>query len=281
MNTVLRGKDCELIDVAGSVIGYAKCTVESAESDLGLSKPKREIVPSRAGAIEIHVFDVVNASDDFPDHTKAIRALSQENEKIFYEYEFFNVASTSTASGHYVFNASGSSTKLVPRDRFNEVVGQNRVVDWSKIKCFDCAPTPADAFEALCREILLKSPYYSDREFIGTGVDRGRDGEYYFTEKPFPNKEKKVKCILQCKYSSSPTTAIKQAEIHDELVKIEQHTPRYYVLATNRKITSDFRDWYCSEGLNKFHFEKILVNREELEYLIQSDSALWSKYFGR
>ena len=276
MNTVLSGGDCELLDATGSVIGYAKCTVKSAESD------SKQVVLSQTGAIEIHVFDVVYAGADFSDHTKAIRALAQEAENKFYEYEFSEVYPISIDSQHCVFNSSRSSTKLVPRDRFNEVVGHHRVVDWSSIKAGGCiGGSKGNAFEALCRELLLQKDhrgYYCNFSFFPPGPDGGRDGKYELCEKPFPTVKSMVICILQCKYSENVKTDIRESEINDELVKVLQYHPRHFVLATNRNIKPSFEKWFKEVDSP---FTKTLVQREVLEELIKSNPALWSKYFGR
>ncbi|HEE9033890.1 TPA: hypothetical protein R2I11_004201 [Bacillus cereus] len=128
--------------------------------------------------------------------------------------------------------------------------------------------TKSDSFEDLCIEMISKWQVLNlDR--IGKGVDRARDGSFIVNmDSWIPIVNKPTKWVLQCKYSEQ-NSKLEIDEIYSEMVKVLMHQPDYYLLMTNRKITSDFIDWFNSETINSspyfIPFKKILIQKEQIE----------------
>ena len=95
-----------------------------------------------------------------------------------------------------------------------------------------------------------------------------------------------LKVIMQCKYSEN-CKKITKTEIWDELVKSIEHFPDDYILITNREITVSVQDWWNTISKELYNNSKTkfipfrlhLINRNDLEYLINKYYDIKKKYF--
>lgn len=163
------------------------------------------------------------------------------------------------------------------------------IFDWSNIKIpSNCMgkdrANEADAFESLCRDMILKWGA-SSFEGIGKGADGGKDGVFDITVASWiPQITRQPdKWILQCKYSKNYDN-MKRTEVYDEMVKVITYNPDYYLIMTNRKITDQFQQWFnnISQGrVVTIPFKSILINREQMESYLRDPSMIEirNKYF--
>ncbi|BAH44558.1 hypothetical protein BBR47_35810 [Brevibacillus brevis NBRC 100599] len=191
----------------------------------------------------------------------------------------------------------GHLTAQVPKDTLSVVPiteedfeALSRAVfdfDWSKlIVPAECSGTKqSDAFEDLVSE-LLQTMAIDNFTRIGTGVDRGRDGQFQINMASWIHSVNvSTNWVLQCKYSMNRSN-LSIDEIYSEMIKVLMHKPDYYLLVTNRKLTSDFVDWFQSDLMQDTNyyipFKKVLIQREELEGMLSLPQYLWlkKKYFG-
>lgn len=275
----IMGHPCILKGKNDETIGFAKCTVILAHPSVmnGPGTKTEQIIPHASPSISI--FDMSgNNGNDVSDTTKLYVAIII-SEGVFFRIDIPLSGQVAENARVFSFNPELICEKQIVEEEYHFINAGWMVINWSSIKIPQGGTTHDYAFEELCREILLKNNKYTDFEFISQGPDRGRDGKYELDEEPFPRGHSKVKCILQCKYSNQITQNMNKREIHEELVKVAQHNPRYYVLATNRNMTQDFPDWL--NALPGFQFEKVLVSRQTLEAIVKSHPDLWMKYFGQ
>lgn len=145
--------------------------------------------------------------------------------------------------------------------------------------------TEADAFELMCQEIVSDWGAKNFRQ-IGKGPDRARDGIFEIEADswiPITTNYSNL-WILQCKYSQNYAN-LTESEIYSEITKVLMHKPDYYLLMTNRKITSDFSDWFDSvfRG-NKYHipFKSVLIGQKQLEQILAMPAmqTIRQRYFG-
>lgn len=185
---------------------------------------------------------------------------------------------------------SNISIDVVTELEYEEFLKKKNEIDWKRIKIPANLSgkdnfTEADAFEAMCQEIVEKWGA-KDFERIGKGADRGRDGTFKISADSwipiitgYSNN-----WILQCKYSKDYSN-LQIDEIYKEVVKVIMHKPDYYLLMTNRKVTSDLIDWF-KETLqnNKYYipFKCILIDRQQIESVLENPemSRIKKKYFG-
>lgn len=145
--------------------------------------------------------------------------------------------------------------------------------------------TEADAFEMMCQEIVLEWGAKNMRQ-IGKGPDRARDGTFEIEADswiPIITNYSNL-WVMQCKYSQGYAN-LNEAEIYSEIAKVLMHKPDYYLLMTNRKVTSDFNDWFKSVFEdNKYHipFKSVLIGQKQLEQILAMPNmrAIRLKYFG-
>ena len=185
---------------------------------------------------------------------------------------------------------SDISISVVTEFEYEEFQKKKNQIDWKKIKLADNlagkdSVTEADAFEAMCQEIVEKWGA-KDFERIGKGADRGRDGTFKISADswiPIVTGYANT-WILQCKYSKDYSN-LQIDEIYKELVKVIMHKPDYYLLMTNRKVTNDFLDWFKQSLQNSTYyipFKCILIDRQQIEYILEHPdmSRIKKKYFG-
>ncbi|MGG6447693.1 hypothetical protein [Pseudobacillus badius] len=143
--------------------------------------------------------------------------------------------------------------------------------------------TQADSFESMCQEIVLK---WGAKNFgaIGKGADRGRDGTFLIEAHswiPISTNYSNL-WILQCKYSKNYAN-LSSTDVYEELVKVLMHRPDYFLIMTNRKVTSDFNDWLKSLNDLNYHipFKVVFIGKEELEEILSLPTMLEirEKYF--
>ncbi|MFC5591261.1 hypothetical protein ACFPRA_20470 [Sporosarcina soli] len=142
----------------------------------------------------------------------------------------------------------------------------------------------AGAFEALCLDIINEWGG-QNLEIIGKGADRARDGCFNIAAYSWIPiiTDYSNKWVLQCKYSKGYEN-LQISEIYDEITKVLMHKPDYFLLMTNRKITSDFLDWFNTLKDTKYHipFKCILINKTQIEQVLAEPkmSHIKRKYFG-
>ncbi|CAM3803683.1 hypothetical protein ABER99_21335 [Paenibacillus glucanolyticus] len=181
------------------------------------------------------------------------------------------------------------SIQPITKDEYIEISKTTYEFDWSKLNVPPgCSGTKqSDAFEDLINELILHSKDIVNYARIGTGVDRARDGQFEINMASWlPKVNASTRWILQCKYSVDKNTSLAIDEIYSEMIKVLMHKPDYYLLVTNRKITSDFLDWFNSDLMLETNYfipyKKILIQREELEELLVQPEYihLRKKFFG-
>lgn len=148
--------------------------------------------------------------------------------------------------------------RTISEEEYMEISSMTYEFDWSKLIIpTGCSGTgQADAFEDLINEIILsESNGVVNYGRIGTGVDRARDGQFEIDMASWlPKVNATTRWILQCKYSVDKNTSLKIDEIYSEMIKVLMHKPDYYLLVTNRKITSDFIDWFQSDLMSNTNY---------------------------
>lgn len=185
---------------------------------------------------------------------------------------------------------SDISIAMVTESEYDDFQMKKNQIDWKKIKLPDNLAgkdtvSEADAFEAMCQEIIEKWGA-KDFERIGKGADRGRDGAFKISADswiPIITGYANT-WILQCKYSKEYSN-LQIEEVYKEVVKVIMHKPDYYLLMTNRKVTSDFLDWFKQSLQNNIYyipFKCILIDRQQIESILEHPdmSRIKKKYFG-
>lgn len=185
---------------------------------------------------------------------------------------------------------SDTAIKIVPETAYSEFLNEKNQIDWKKIRLSPelsgkDTSSEADAFEAMCQEIVEKWGA-KDFERIGKGADRGRDGTFKISADSWIPiiTDYANTWILQCKYSREYSN-LQIDEVYKEVVKVIMHKPDYYLIMTNRKITSDFLDWFkqsLQNSNNYIPFKCILIDRQQIEFILEQPDMIRikKKYFG-
>ncbi|WP_102694006.1 restriction endonuclease [Rummeliibacillus pycnus] len=274
------GEPIKIYNDSDDFIGKGKFIISFLEIT---AKPFSE---SSEVTITIKELDVKLDSDNYK-----LSSIVKEDEDNFISLDI-NLVNLKIESGNLIGRVNFSEFHITKSDkesyeRFSEYT---RKLNWREIKlpkeyAGKDKVDEAGAFEALCLDII--SHWGGQNiEIIGKGQDRGRDGEFkiaaYSWIPILTNYSNSW--ILQCKYSKDYDN-LSVREIYEEVVKVLMHKPDYYLLMTNRKITSDFKDWF-EKALkeNKYHipFKCILINKTQIEQILADPemSYIKRKYFG-
>lgn len=178
---------------------------------------------------------------------------------------------------------------LVAQEDYVQFRAYTQSINWKEIKLPEEFAgkdkiDEAGSFEALCLDII-KEWGGQNLEIIGKGADRARDGCFNIAAYSWIPiiTDYSNKWILQCKYSKDYSN-LQISEIYDEITKVLMHKPDYFLLMTNRKISSDFIDWFNELKETKYHipFKCILINKTQIEQVLAEPrmSHLKRKYFG-
>ena len=177
----------------------------------------------------------------------------------------------------------------VTESDYHDFSSLNQQLDWKKIRIpielkGKDKVDEADAFEALCLDIIGEwGAKNIDR--IGKGPDRARDGCFKVEAHSWIPiiTDYSNSWILQCKYSKDYDN-LQIDDIYKEAIKVIMHKPDYYLLMTNRKLSSDFYDWF-REGIHEIQyyipFKCILIDRQQIESVLAMPtmSHIKKKYF--
>lgn len=233
---------------------------------------------------------IENLDADMSDGNFTLKSV-MEIENVYIEKEI-RASNLRLVNGSLLTNIALSDISIteVTEHEYEEFQKIKNEIDWKKINIpgnlsgkDNC--TEADAFEAMCQEIVEKWGA-KDFERIGKGADRGRDGTFKISADswiPIITGYSNT-WILQCKYSKDYSN-LQIDEIYKEIVKVIMHKPDYYLLMTNRKVTNDLIDWF-KETLqnNKYYipFKCILIDRQQIESVLENPemSRIKKKYFG-
>lgn len=280
----IRSQVCNIESIEGIIIGQARCSVTlpvNIGEQFGINS---EMYSKHLGPVaeKTPIIRLFNYSSDQQAIKYNIHSLTTSvslSDDEYIEVRFNNLTIHPKNTNMYTFNTEDVGYRRLTLEEYEDSIVIKRPINWENIKLQVGGSTKDYAFEELCRELILKDNRYSNFEFLPPGPDRGRDGTYELTEYPFPRNTATKKCIIQCKYSNNVTTNLTQTEIRDEITKIEQHHPDYYILVTNRNTTQDFVDWFKSIS-NLYRFKLVLVQRQTIESMIGNYPDLWNKYFG-
>lgn len=144
-------------------------------------------------------------------------------------------------------------------------------------------------FEELCKDIIRKIKEPLAGMFHCDSSDGGRDWEWEWSCTEWDDERIKMptlKVIMQCKYSQSCKN-ISKTEIWNELVKVIEHFPDDYIFITNREMTASVQDWWNAISKELYNHTKTkyipfrihLINRHDLEYLVNKYYDIKKKYF--
>lgn len=186
----------------------------------------------------------------------------------------------------YVVSISDLQIEEITKEEYNNL--NSDVIEWDKIKV-PKGKKKDDAFENLCQDIMRKIKEPHSGGFHCNSYDSGRDYQWEWSCVEFEDKVIDMPClsvIMQCKYSKT-CKKITKKEIWEELVKSIEHFPDDYILVTNREMTGSVQDWWkkiskelSSHTKTKYiPFRLHLINREDLEYLINKYYDIKKKYF--
>ncbi|MED4695812.1 hypothetical protein [Peribacillus frigoritolerans] len=282
----IRSQNCNIISIDGVLLGQAMCSVTlPSGTNRNLIAPGKDTAailgPKTESNFIIRLFSFSSNESLIVPNLYKVSVYISLSENEYYEVSFENLTPHPNGEGRniYMFNINEVSTIDINKEQYDASTIIRRPIDWSNINIPIGGSTNDYAFEELCRDIILKDNKYSNFIFLSQGPDRGRDGNYELIESPFPKSTTVRKCLLQCKYSNNISSNITQNEIHTELVKVIQHNPDYYILATNRNTTQNFTDWlYAIQS--EYRFKIVLVHRQTIENLVWNNTNTWSKYFG-
>jgi hypothetical protein len=281
----IRSQKCNIKSLDGIIIGQASCTVSlpSDTNNILLAPPGKDTTAILGPKVEvkptIRLFSFSDDEDLILQNLFTLSVIICLSECEYFEVLFQNLTPHPLGKQIFSFNIDEVSTNNISKEEYENSLILKRPIDWSNIRIPIGGTTKDYAFEELCREIILKDNKYSNFAFLSQGPDRGRDGKYELIEVPFPKNMAVRNCILQCKYSNNINTNMNQLEIREELAKVEQHYPDYYILVTNRNTTQDFIDWFTSMQ-RLYRFKLVLVQRQTIESIIWYNVDIWSKYFG-
>ncbi|KUO96187.1 hypothetical protein [Ferroacidibacillus organovorans] len=276
----IRNNPCVLYDVNGDVLDYASCRAESLAPSVSASTPAAQAVMPNIKPT-LMVFHSRSKDPVITENVKSLSVVVCIRGDNFFEVTIDNLQRSSATGLNFTFDPSQVVEQPIDEARYNQVKHPQIVIDWSKIKMQPGNSSQGQAFEELCRDVVLKNlDLFSNHIFLPEGTDGGRDGVYEAKLSIFPTRSITMKCIMQCKYSVNPETKITRTEIYDEMLKVMVHKPDYYVLVTNRKAISSFVDWFDKVRENKhLPFIPVLVLRTTLEAFISNHIDIWHKYF--
>ncbi len=269
LNSILEnfnGETCYIYDTNRKLLSEGTLTKGNAKSFSDIMNNSINFQVTEQDSIKVSVKNLVYPLNS----NQYIVTSTIEQEGHFYLLEincYWESYGTLVAKNIEVEHCSFSEISKQEYDTIKKRTVYN--FDWSNIIIEPGGgKTKADAFEDLCIEMISKWQVLNlDR--IGKGVDRGRDGTFIVNmDSWIPIVNKPTKWVLQCKYSES-YAKLEIDEIYSEMVKVLMHEPDYYLLMTNRKITSDFLDWFNSKTISDspyfIPYKKILIQREQLE----------------
>lgn len=222
---------------------------------------------------EYKICSIVNSDENYYKLEVSSAKLENDNGKLKGKLHFDNITIT-----------------LSDKESYIEFVAYTQKINWKDISLPEGYAgkdkvDEAGAFEALCLDIV-KHWGGKNLEIIGKGPDRARDGAFKVTAYSWIPilTDYSNDWILQCKYSKEYNN-LQISEVYDEVTKVLMHKPDYFLLMTNRKISSDFNDWFeAALKENKYHipFKCILINKTQLEQILAEPemSYIKRKYFG-
>ena len=285
----MQGEQCFIYNQAGLTLlgqgtfSFAKPTVTTMVQDLPVLP-----IPVHSFNDQTYVMKIKQITNELKDAIYTVKVLCTYNGQYF----------ALEIKGIYWKNKAGNlETQIVSEEillteidelEYSYISNERYEFNWSElIVPDDCSgKKQSDAFEDLINTLILQARTENFSR-IGVGVDRARDGQFEINMTSWlPKINVPTKWILQCKYSVNKNTSLTIDEIYTEMIKVLMHKPDYYLVVTNRKITSDFLDWFNSDlmqGTNYFiPFKKILIQREEVESMLSTPQNLLlkKKYFG-
>lgn len=231
---------------------------------------------------------IKNMKKDIPDGIFNLHSILKEKNS-FLEVKLKNIEliqeNDTLVQAVDIFRPTFNTVNELDYETFNKTF---KVLDWTRIeiphgvKGKDTA-TQADAFESMCQEIVQKLGA-KNLGAIGKGTDRGRDGTFLIDANSWIpiTTNYSNSWILQCKYSKNYSN-LSETDVYKEIVKVLMHKPDYFLIMTNRKVTSDFNDWLKSINEIEYHipFKVVIIGREGLEEILSMPTmeSIRDKYF--
>ncbi|MDR6717404.1 hypothetical protein [Paenibacillus sp. 2003] len=282
----MQGEKCFIYNQEGLTLlgqgtfSYVRPTVPSMMQGLP--------VPIHSFKDETYLMKIKQITNELTDALYIVKVLCKYDDK-FFALELKDIRWINKA-GNLETQISTERILLTEIDEedYSKISNDRYEFNWSElIVPDDCSGAKqSDAFEDLINTLILHAQTENFSR-IGVGVDRARDGQFEINMTSWlPKTNVSTKWILQCKYSVNKNTSLTIEEIYTEMIKVLMHQPDYYLVVTNRKITSDFLDWFNSDlmqGTNYFiPFKKVLIQREEIEAMLSTPGnlPLKKKYFG-
>lgn len=280
---ILNGANCKVI-LNGKDIGNYECYKKEEISD-GPNLFAQDGTGKEINNIKVVIRKV---DKDISQNDKVELVIYKRDGENYYKAEVpdCRLEGYSKEYKDYATPISDLLIEEITKDEY-EVINSD-VIDWNKIKV-PKEKRKDDAFEELCKDIITKIKEPLTGGFHCNSYDGGRDWEWEWSCTDWEDECIKIptlKVIMQCKYSES-CKKITKTEIWEELVKSIEHFPDDYILVTNREMTVSVQDWWStiSEELYKHSktkyipFRLHLINRSDLEYLINKYYDIKKKYF--
>lgn len=280
---ILNGARCKVI-LNGNDIGNYDCHKKEEESDAP-NLFAGNVVKTEINKIKV----VINKMEkDISPNDKVELIIYKRDGENYYKAEVFECVldEYSKVYKDYVALISELNVEKITKEMYDNI--NATTINWAKIKVSD-GKTKDDMFEYLCNDIMKKIKEPLVESFHSNSYDDGRDWEWKWSCTDWKDERIEMptlKVIMQCKYSKDCQN-ISKKEIWEELVKCIEHFPDDYFFVTNREMSTSVRKWwdeiskelYSHSKARYIPFRLHLINRYDLEYLINKYYDIKKKYF--
>lgn len=131
--------------------------------------------------------------------------------------------------------------------------------------------SPSD-FEELIYHVLGREGFHNVTWYGSSGRDSGRDITCERTEL-LGTRVFTRQCVVQCKRYKG---TVGRSRLFDDLAKVTQFSPNYFILATTGIINASTKDWLAAQG--HFGFSVVLWERTDLDVMLGRHQDLRARF---